>query len=43
MRERLLALLKAKNERKAAIVKQIETIENVEDLRKLNKETDRLS
>lgn len=40
MREKLLALLKAKTERKAAIVKLAETVTEVEELRKLNKELD---
>ncbi len=40
MREKLLALMKAKNERKAAIVKQADTVTEVEELRKLNKELD---
>lgn len=40
MREKLLALLKAKTERKAAIVKLAETVTDVEELRKLNKELD---
>ena len=40
MREKLLALLKAKSERKAAIVKLAETVTDVEELRKLNKELD---
>jgi HK97 family phage major capsid protein len=40
MREKLLALMKAKNERKTAIVKQADTVTEVEELRKLNKELD---
>lgn len=40
MREKLLALLKTKTERKAAIVKLAETVTDVEELRKLNKELD---
>ena len=40
MRKQLLALLAKKNERKAAISKQAETCENVEELRKLNAELD---
>ena len=40
MREKLLALMKAKNERKVAIVKQADTVTEVEELRKLNKELD---
>ena len=40
MREKLLALLKAKNERKAEIIKLAEKVTDVEELRKLNKELD---
>ena len=40
MRERLLALLKTKNERKAEIVKLAEKADKVEDLRSLNQELD---
>lgn len=40
MKEKLLALMKAKNERKAAIVKQSDTVTDVEELRKLTKELD---
>lgn len=40
MRERLLALLKTKNDRKAEIVKLAEKADKVEDLRKLNQELD---
>lgn len=43
MREKLLALLKAKNERKAAIARQVESVDNVDELRKLNKEMDGLN
>lgn len=40
MREKLLALLKAKNERKTAITTQANASNDVEELRKLNKELD---
>ena len=43
MRERLLALLKTKNERKAEIVKLAEKADKVEDLRKLNQELDEVN
>lgn len=43
MREKLLALLAKKNERKAAIVKQADACESVEELRKLNDELDGLN
>ena len=43
MRERLLALLKTKNERKAEIVKLAEKADKVEDLRSLNKELDEVN
>lgn len=43
MREKILALIKEKNERKSDIVKQAEKSDKVEDLRQLNKDLDEVN